>query len=46
MIKVCVRYIFASLFFKSKLSLVKTEKMFFISLQNSFRSRVNQVLEF
>ena len=45
--KGCVRYIFASLFFKLKGEhLENKEKCFLFHFKNSFRSRENQVLEF
>ena len=46
-IKVCVRYIFASLFFKSKIEhLWNLKKCYLFSFESSFRSRENQILEF
>ena len=46
-VKGCVRYIFASLFFKSKgQHLENKEKCFLFYFKSSFRSRENQILEF
>ena len=46
-VKGCVRYIFASLFFKSKGGhLWNKEKCFLFHSKSSFRSRENQILEF
>ena len=45
--KSCVRYIFASLFFKSRQKhLSNYEKCFLFNFKSSFRSRENQILEF
>ena len=45
--KGCVRYIFASLFFKSKRKqLSNQKKCFLFHLKSSFHSRENQILEF
>ena len=45
--KGCVRYIFASLFFKSKLEhLPNWERCFLFHFKSSFRSQENQILEF
>ena len=45
--KGCVRYIFASLFFKSKLGhLSNREGCFLFQFKSSFRSQENQILEF
>ena len=46
-VKGCVRYIFASLFFKSKLEhLSNWESCFLFHFKISFRSQENQILEF
>ena len=46
-LKGCVRYIFASLFFKSKPEhLSNVEKYFLFHFKSSFRSQENQILEF
>ena len=43
----CVRYIFTSLFFKSKLEhLSNWERCFLFHFKSSFRSQENQILEF
>ena len=45
--KGCVRYIFASVFFKSKREhLSNEEKCFLFHFKSSFRSQENQILEF
>ena len=46
-LKGCVRYIFASLFFKSKLEhLSNWERCFLFHFKSSFRSQEYQILEF
>ena len=46
-LKGCVRYIFANLFFKSKRGhLSNKEKYFLFHFKSSFRSQENQILEF
>ena len=45
--KGCVKYIFASFFFKCKREhLSSSEKCFLFHFKSSFRSRENQILEF
>ena len=47
LLKGCVRYIFASFFFKSKLEhLSNWERCFLFDFKGSFRSQENQILEF